>query len=68
MVMKDIVEYCDKTTTKASEDIHTMQKEIDESFDADDKKIIKETIKTNETTRQNKLEKEQAKEIQFLKI
>ena len=64
-LMKDIVEYCDKTTTKASEEIHTMQKEIDESFD--DKKIMKETITTNKTTRLKNL-KGQAKEIQFLKI
>ena len=27
-LMKDVVEYCDKTTTKVREDIQTMQKEI----------------------------------------
>ena len=65
--MKDIVEYCDKTTTKVSEEIHTMQKEIDESFDADDKKIIKETITTKETTRLTNLRRNKQNKFNFLK-
>ena len=56
----------DKTTTKASEEIHTMQKEIDESFDADDKKVIKETITTNETTRLTNLRRNKQKKFNFL--
>ena len=66
-LMKDIVEYCGKTTTKASEEIHTMQKEIDESFDAEDKKIIKETITTNETTRLTNLRRNKQKKFNYLK-
>ena len=65
-LMKDIVEYCDKTTM-SREDIHMMQKEIDESFDADDKKIIKETITTNETTRLTNLRRNKQKKFNFLK-
>ena len=44
-----------------------MQKEIDESFDADDKKIIKETITTNETTRLTNLRRNKQKKFNFLK-
>ena len=44
-----------------------MQKEIDESFDADDKKIIKETITTNETTRLTNLRRNKQKKFMFLK-
>ena len=62
-LMKDIVEYCGKTTTESREDIQTMQKEIDESFDADDKKIIKETI----TTRLTNLRRNTQKKFNFLK-
>ena len=49
------------------EKTHTMQEKIDESFDADDKKRIKETITTNKTTRLTNLRRNKQKKLNFLK-
>ena len=67
IMMKDIIEFCEKTETKATNDMQTAQDDVNKSYDESDKKEIAELIKTNEDNRLRNLRSSKQKKFNFLK-